>query len=214
MIEVKTVPVTPFAQNARVIICQKTRHAAIVDPGGDIDKLKHVIEKSNCEPVMVLLTHGHLDHVGGAQEIAKHYSLDIVGPHIDDKFWFDALPRQSEMFNFPMTQAFLPTKWLTPGENVSIGEIHLEVRLAPGHSPGHIVFVSHQTKQAFVGDVIFNGSIGRTDFPGGSSGQLKASIASEIYSLGDEFVLYTGHGPDTTVGHERASNPFTQGVSS
>ena len=211
MLEVITNPVTPFAQNSNLLICQNTKQAVIVDPGGDSDKLIAKITESGCDLVAILLTHGHLDHVGAAKTLATHYDVKISGPHVGDKFWLDALPKQSEMFNFPIAQVFSPDTWFEAGDRFVFGKLELEVRFTPGHTPGHVIFIEHQTKRVFVGDVLFNGSVGRTDFPGGNAAQLKQSIESEIYSLDDEYTVYPGHGPTTTVGHEKRTNPFTSG---
>lgn len=211
MIKVVTQPVTPFAQNCRLLICQQTNKAALIDPGGDTEKLKALIEQEKCEIEQILLTHGHLDHVGASEALSTFYDIPINGPHVGDKFWLDAMPKQSEMFNFPITQAFTPAKWLTAGETVAVGDCHLEVRFTPGHTPGHIVFVSHTSREVFVGDVLFAGSVGRTDFPGGNAAQLKASIVEQLYSLEDDYTVYSGHGPNTTIGHEKRTNPFTSG---
>lgn len=211
MLEVITQPVTPFAQNSNLLVCQTTRQAVIIDPGGDVEKLMQVIESANCKLIAILLTHGHLDHVGGAKQLAQHCNIDIVGPHLGDQFWLDALPKQSEMFNFPMAEVFSPAKWLEEGEQFTFGELTLEVRFTPGHTPGHVIFVEHSTKRIFVGDVLFKGSVGRTDFPGGNAAQLKQSIESKIYSLPDDYTVFPGHGPTTTVGYEKQTNPFTSG---
>lgn len=211
MLDVFTNPVTPFAQNANLLVCKTTKHAAIIDPGGDIEKLIAAINSANASLKAILLTHGHLDHVGAAKQLAETYDVDIVGPHLGDKFWLDALPRQSEMFNFPLAEVFTSNTWLADGDTFSFGEITLEVRFTPGHTPGHVVFIEHDSKQIFVGDVLFNGSVGRTDFPGGNAQQLKQSIESQIYSLQEDYTVHPGHGPTTTVGHEKRTNPFTSG---
>lgn len=211
MLDVFTNPVTPFAQNANLLVCKTTKHAAIIDPGGDIEKLITAINNANASLKAILLTHGHLDHVGAAKQLAETYDVDIVGPHLGDKFWLDALPRQSEMFNFPLAEVFTPNTWLADGDTFSFGEITLEVRFTPGHTPGHVIFIEHDSKRIFVGDVLFNGSVGRTDFPGGNAQQLKQSIESQIYSLPEDYTVYPGHGPTTTVGHEKRTNPFTSG---
>lgn len=211
MLDVFTNPVTPFAQNANLLVCQNTKQAVLVDPGGDIETLVAAVKSANAELKAIILTHGHLDHVGGAKQLSETLNIDIVGPHLGDKFWLDALPRQSEMFNFPMAEVFSPTKWLEAGDTFCFGDVTLEVRFTPGHTPGHVIFVEHTTKRVFVGDVLFKGSVGRTDFPGGNAAQLKQSIESEIYSLPDDYTVYPGHGPTTTVGYEKRTNPFTSG---
>ncbi|MFY8275018.1 MBL fold metallo-hydrolase [Pseudoalteromonas sp. SSDWG2] len=209
--QIHTVPVTPFMQNCRIVVCEKTNDAAIVDPGGDTHKLIAKLNRLNITPSTIWLTHGHLDHVGAADELAREFNIDIIGPHADEQFWFDALPQQAQMFGFAPRPAFLPTRWLTPGEVLTLGELNFEVRLCPGHTPGHVILVEHQNKIVLVGDVIFKGSIGRTDFPKGDGPTLIASIHREVLSLADDYSILSGHGEDTTVGHERQTNPFVSG---
>ena len=209
--KVVAVPVTGFAQNCRIIICEQTNKAALVDPGGDAEKLQAELAALNCELEAIYLTHGHLDHVGAAKQLADHFSVDIIGPHLDDKFWFDALPMQAQMFGFAAIAPFYPTKWLAHGDTITVGELALAVRHCPGHTPGHVVFYHQDSEQLIVGDVIFQGSVGRTDFPKGDSAQLLKSIKSEILSFPDDVAILPGHGPNTTVGHERRTNPFISG---
>ncbi|WP_462179996.1 MBL fold metallo-hydrolase [Pseudoalteromonas gelatinilytica] len=209
--KVVAVPVTGFAQNCRIIICEQTNKAALVDPGGDAEKLQAELAALNCELEAIYLTHGHLDHVGAAKQLADHFSVDIIGPHLDDKFWFDALPMQAQMFGFAAIAPFYPTKWLAHGDTITVGELVLAVRHCPGHTPGHVVFYHQDSEQLIVGDVIFQGSVGRTDFPKGDSAQLLESIKSEILSFPDDVAILPGHGPNTTVGHERRTNPFISG---
>ncbi len=209
--KVVAVPVTGFAQNCRIIICEQTNKAALVDPGGDAQKLQAELAALNCELEAIYLTHGHLDHVGAAKQLADHFSVDIIGPHLDDKFWFDALPMQAQMFGFAAIAPFYPTKWLAHGDTITVGELVLAVRHCPGHTPGHVVFYHQDSEQLIVGDVIFQGSVGRTDFPKGDSAQLLESIKSEILSFPDDVAILPGHGPNTTVGHERRTNPFISG---
>lgn len=211
MINIITVPVTGFAQNCRFIVCEQTKKAAVVDPGGDINKLKQVIEQYQLCLVAVYLTHGHLDHVGAAKQLCDEFNIDMIGPHQDDKFWFDALPMQAQMFGFVGVEPFYPDKWLADGDTISVGDLHFEVRHCPGHTPGHVVFYQAEHKQLIVGDVIFKGSVGRTDFPKGDSEQLLASIKSKILQLDDDIAILPGHGPNTTVGAERRTNPFISG---
>lgn len=209
--KVVAVPVTGFAQNCRIIICEQTNKAALVDPGGDAEKLQAELAALNCELEAIYLTHGHLDHVGAAKQLADHFSVDIIGPHLEDKFWFDALPMQAQMFGFAAIAPFYPTKWLAHGDTITVGELALAVRHCPGHTPGHVVFYHQDSEQLIVGDVIFQGSVGRTDFPKGDSAQLLKSIKSEILSFSDDVAILPGHGPNTTVGHERRTNPFISG---
>ncbi len=210
-IKIHTIPVTPFMQNCRIIECTATQQAVVVDPGGDTTKIVAKLNELGLKPQAVWLTHGHLDHVGAADELATAYEVDIIGPHADEQFWFDALPQQAQMFGFAPRPAFLPTKWLSHGDVLTLGEASFEVRLCPGHTPGHVILVDHDNKVTLVGDVIFKGSIGRTDFPKGDGPTLIASIEREVMSLADDYRILSGHGEDTSVGHERLSNPFISG---
>ncbi|MCF6434203.1 MBL fold metallo-hydrolase [Pseudoalteromonas sp. MMG022] len=209
--QVLTVPVTPFMQNARFITCPETSKTAIVDPGGDADKLLKCIHDGQLNIECILLTHGHLDHVGAADELKKALGLEIIGPHLDEKFWFDALPMQSQMFGFAPKAAFYPDRWLSHKEPVSVGKMQLEVRHCPGHTPGHVVFYHSDSSQVIVGDVLFKGSVGRTDFPKGDASQLKQSILEQLFTLPEETVVLSGHGENTTIGFEKYNNPFMSG---
>jgi glyoxylase-like metal-dependent hydrolase (beta-lactamase superfamily II) len=201
-------PVTPFQQNCSIVWCEDTGKAALVDPGGDIDLLLAEVRRQGVHLETLLLTHGHIDHVGGALELSKAMDLPILGPHEEDAFLLGSLPDQARMFGFPPTQAFLPTQWLKGGERVFVGNLALEVIHCPGHTPGHIVFFSKDARLAFVGDVLFRGSIGRTDFPRGNHDALVRSIRERLFPLGDDIRFVPGHGPMGTFGHERLTNPF------
>ncbi|WP_413110498.1 MBL fold metallo-hydrolase [Thaumasiovibrio sp. DFM-14] len=204
----QVVPVTSFQQNCSVIWCDETLQAAVVDPGGDISKIMATVHENGLELTQILLTHGHMDHVGGTPELVKALHVPVVGPHRDDAFWLQALPAQSNMFGFPHVDAFDADRWLDDGDEVKIGQQTLRVLHTPGHTPGHVVFYSEQANIAFVGDVLFQGGIGRTDFPKGDHGQLIASIKGKLWPLGNEVTFIPGHGPLSTFGKERASNPF------
>jgi hydroxyacylglutathione hydrolase len=202
------VPVTAFAQNCSVIWCPRTLEAAVIDPGGDLDKVLAEVRQRNLKLTRILLTHAHIDHAGGTAELARRESLPIVGPHKGDKFWIDGLPEQGRMFGFGRCEAFEPDQWLDEGDRVNVGDVELEVHHCPGHTPGHVVFHSVPDKLAFVGDVLFQGSIGRTDFPGGDYATLVSSIRDRLFPLGDDVRFVPGHGPMSTFGQERRSNPF------
>lgn len=204
----QVIPVTHYQQNCSLVWCDQTLDAALVDPGGDVEVLLAAVESQGVHLKKVLLTHGHLDHVGGALQISKLLKLPIVGPMEEESFWFDALPRQAEMFGFSGAEVFKPSQWLQEGDEVSLGEVRLQVLHCPGHTPGHVVFYNAQDQIAFVGDVLFNGSVGRSDFPMGDHDQLIASIKNKLLPLGDEVRFVPGHGPQSTFGVERSSNPF------
>lgn len=208
----RTLPVTPFQQNASVLWCERTREAAVVDPGGDLPRLLALVDELGVDLRQILLTHAHIDHAGGAGQLARERGLPIVGPHRGDAFWIDALAQQSAMFGFPPAEPFTPTRWLEDGDAVAVGDVELHVRHCPGHTPGHVVFHDPVTRRAFVGDVLFAGSIGRTDFPGGDHAQLIASIRERLWPMGDETVFIPGHGPESSFGCERRSNPFVRGT--
>ena len=200
-------PVTIFEQNASIIFCDETKKCAIVDPGGDIDILLKIAKKNNLIPDKILLTHGHIDHAGGANELAEILKVEVHGPHIDDKFLLDELQKQGEMFGMN-TRNCNPDKWLKEGEIIEIGEEKLDVYFCPGHTPGHIIFYSEKNKLALVGDVLFNGSIGRTDLPGGNFDDLINSVQNKLWPLGNDIEFIPGHGPVSTFEIERKTNPF------
>lgn len=201
-------PVTPFEQNCSLIWCDETMKGAVVDPGGDLDRIYAGIKKSGFTLEKILLTHGHLDHASAAGELAQATGVPIEGPHKDDLFLLDSLPTQAAMFNFPAVKKFLPTRWLVGGDTVSVGNLTLDVRHCPGHTPGHVIFFDAARKFAMVGDVLFKGSIGRTDFPKGNYPDLLRSITTQLWPLGDDVTFVPGHGPLSTFGAERRSNPF------
>ncbi len=204
-------PVTHYQQNCSLIWCETTRQAALIDPGGEPERLLQAVEEAGLQLQMVLLTHGHVDHVAAASQIAAQCQVPIIGPHQADAFWLQMLPQHAEQLGFPPTDSFTPTRWLHDGERVTLGELTLEVLHTPGHTPGHVVFYSAQGNTAFVGDVLFQGSIGRSDFPQGDHDTLIHSIKQRLLPLGDEVIVVPGHGPNTTLGEERRHNPFLQG---
>lgn len=202
------VPVTALMQNCSLICCEVTGRAAVVDPGGDLDRVLEAAAAGGMTIEKVLLTHAHIDHAGGAAALAKRLGVPIEGPQREDQFWIDLLPRQAEMFGFPPTESFVPDRWLEQGDRVSVGRIELEVLHCPGHTPGHVVFFDRSARLALVGDVLFQGSIGRTDFPRGDYATLIRSICERLWPLGDDVRFIPGHGPMSTFGAERRSNPF------
>lgn len=202
------VPVTPYQQNCTLLICPKTNKAALVDPGGEIDRLLAEVAKHGVELESILVTHGHLDHVGGVAELAQRLSLPIIGPHQEDAFWIASLAEQCRMFGFPPCSSFEPTRWLSDGDSLQVGEETLTAIHCPGHTPGHIVFFSETARLALVGDVLFNGSIGRTDFPKGDYQTLIDSIQQKLWPLGEDVAFIPGHGPMSTFGAEMRDNPF------
>lgn len=204
----RIIPVTPFQQNCSLIWCEETKKAALIDPGGDIPKLAKAIAAEGVQIEKLLLTHGHIDHVGATAELARQWQVPIVGPHHADDYWIQLLPEEAEMFGFPPTERFTPQQWLNDGDKVRVGNIELDVIHCPGHTPGHVVFYHATGRLAFVGDVLFKGSIGRTDFPGGDHPSLLRSIKSKLFPLGDDITFVPGHGPCSTFGHERRTNPF------
>ncbi|MFM6962236.1 MAG: MBL fold metallo-hydrolase [Polynucleobacter victoriensis] len=207
-LKVLIVPVTPFEQNCSILICEETNRAAIVDPGGDIPKILDALNKSGATPEKILLTHGHIDHCAGAVALAKELNVEIEGPHKDEAFWLDQLPLQSQRFGFPKADAFAPNKWLDDEDVVSVGKVLLTVKHCPGHTPGHVVFYSPEDHLAIVGDVLFAGSIGRTDFPRGNHADLVGAIRGKLFPLGDDIAFVPGHGPMSTFGDERKNNPY------
>ncbi len=205
---IKILPVTPFQQNCSLIWDKTNMQGALVDAGGEIDVLLDAVEAEGVKLEKLLVTHGHLDHVGVVAEIAQRLELPIEGPHKDDQFWIDMLPAQAQQMGFPASQAFTPNRWLHDGDKVTVGTIELNVIHCPGHTPGHVVFHQKDLALALVGDVIFQGSIGRTDFPRGNHADLVSSIRNKLFPLGDDIQFVPGHGPVSTFGQERLSNPF------
>jgi len=205
------VPVTPFEQNCTLLWCEKTHEAAVVDPGGDLDRILQAVAQEGVVLKKILVTHGHVDHAGGAAELAERLGLPIEGPHEEDRFWIEGMPQQSRMFGIGGVRSFEPARWLKDGDVVSFGEVELQVLHCPGHTPGHVVFYHAPSKLAQVGDVIFQGSIGRTDFPRGDYDTLIHSIRDKLFPLGDEVAFIPGHGPMSSMGEERRYNPFCGG---
>jgi hydroxyacylglutathione hydrolase len=208
--EYSIITVTAFEQNCTLLWCPRARAAAVCDPGGDLEHILAEIAARGVTPVKILLTHGHIDHAGAAADLARRLALPIEGPHIGDRPWLDGMERQSVMFGFPRTSPVTPDRWLNDGDQVSFGEQTLEVLHCPGHTPGHLVYFHRAQGLALVGDVLFKGSIGRTDLPMGDHAALLGSIRRRLWPLGDAVRFIPGHGPMSSIGEERLSNPFLQ----
>lgn len=201
-------PVTAYEQNCSLVVCPSTRKAAFIDPGGDIDALESAAKQAGVEIEKILITHGHIDHCGQAGKLAQRLGVPIEGPHPDDKFWIDQLKAQGMMFGMSGADSFVPDRWLFDGDVVTVGNESMKVVHCPGHTPGHVVFVNEKDRLAFVGDVLFAGSIGRTDFPKGNHAQLLSAIREKLFPLGDDIQFVPGHGPMSSFGQERHSNPY------
>ncbi|MFT5351143.1 MAG: hydroxyacylglutathione hydrolase [Planctomycetota bacterium] len=202
------IPVTRFRQNCSLLICELTLKAAVVDPGGDLDRIIATAIEHDVEIEKILVTHAHVDHAGGVAELAERLNVPIEGPHRDDIFWIDRLVEEAAMFDFPASRAFQPERWLDQGDVVQFGDISLNVHHCPGHTPGHVIFHQVEAQLANVGDVLFRGTIGRSDIPRGDQATLIASIKQRLWPLGDEVEFIPGHGPTSTFGHERLTNPY------
>jgi len=208
MLKAQIVPVTSFSQNCSIIWCDETMEGAFVDPGGDADKLVAAVEQLGINVTKILLTHGHLDHAGGSQDLKEKWDLPIIGPHVDDKFWLDGIEDHAAQYGMSGLRCCTPDEWLKDGDEIIVGNETLSVLHTPGHTPGHVVLYNKANKVAFVGDVLFQGSIGRTDFPKGNMDDLIVSITSKLWPLGNEVTFVPGHGPLSTFGAERQNNPF------
>jgi glyoxylase-like metal-dependent hydrolase (beta-lactamase superfamily II) len=207
-LQVQIIPVTPFQQNCSLLICTATRRAAVVDPGGELERIIAVANRAGADIEKILVTHAHVDHAGGVAELAGRLHVPVEGPQRGDMFWIERLPQQGREFGLGPAAVFEPDRWLEEGDTVSFGEISMDVHHCPGHTPGHVVFFHPASMLAVVGDVLFRGSIGRTDFPGGDYDTLIQSIRGRLWPLGDEVQFIPGHGPVSTFGFERRSNPF------
>ena len=204
------VPVTLFEQNCTILWDAETKQAVVFDPGGDVQRILAAIEKTAVKVEKIWLTHGHIDHVGGAAELRDALKVPIEGPHQADKFLLDNVVNSGAQFGMSGVRNFTPDRWLEEGEQVRIGALTFDIMHCPGHSPGSVAFINAGQKLAIVGDVLFAGSIGRTDLPGGSLEQLLNSIRDKLLPLADDVTVLNGHGPFTTIGRERATNPFLQ----
>jgi glyoxylase-like metal-dependent hydrolase (beta-lactamase superfamily II) len=202
------IPVTLFEQNCTLLWCVATKKAVVIDPGGEVPKILAAIEQANVSVEQIWLTHGHIDHVGGAAELRDALKIPIEGPHEADKYLLDNIEMSGRSFGMTGVRNFVPDRWLAEGEQVTIGELTFDILHCPGHSPGSVVFFNKELRFAHVGDVLFNGSVGRTDLPGGSHETLIRSITEKLLPLGDDVSFICGHGPGSSIGQERLTNPF------
>lgn len=207
-LKISILPVTAYQQNCSILLCETSNKVALIDPGGEAEKILAIVKELGASVEKIFLTHGHLDHVGAAKELSELTNAPIEGPHRADKYWIDDIENYAQMMQFPPTTAFTPDRWLNDGDTVNFGEQRLDVIHCPGHTPGHVVFISSSNKVAMVGDVLFQGSIGRTDFPGGNHDDLVSSITQKLFPLGDDIQFIPGHGPTSSFGFERENNPF------
>jgi glyoxylase-like metal-dependent hydrolase (beta-lactamase superfamily II) len=208
-IKVAIVPVTPFQQNCTILMCTATNGAAVVDPGGDVALIRRAVEQIGAKVEKIFLTHGHADHAGGAAELRDIFGAPVEGPHVGDQFLLDGLEAASTLFGFACRNV-TPDRWLDAGDKVTFGDAALDLRHAPGHTPGSVIFLNQPMQFCLVGDVLFQGSIGRTDLAGGDHATLLHSIESQLMTLDDQTTFISGHGPLSTIGAERAHNPFLQ----
>lgn len=211
--QVGIIPVTAFQQNCSIVHCEKTNKAAVVDPGGDVEQLLAYIEQEGVEVDKILITHAHIDHAGATSELVRALKVPVIGPHREDEFLIQSLAAQGMMFGLPSAEPFVPDRWLEQGDVVEVGEERFEVRHCPGHTPGHVVFFNPARKFVLVGDVLFDGSIGRTDLPRGDHATLLNSLRTQILTLPDDTTFLPGHGPTSTIGAQRKTNPFLRGLS-
>lgn len=208
-LDLKLIPVTPFQQNCSLLYDVDTKEGVLIDPGGEADRLKAVLDDMGITLVEMWLTHGHLDHAGGADELRETLSVKVIGPHKDDQFWMDDIADHWAKYGHPgMGRSVVPDRYLEDGDVLELSGVKFDVLHTPGHTPGHVVIANQDMKIAFVGDVLFQGSIGRTDFPKGNHQQLLDSITSKLWPLGSDMRFVPGHGPMGTFGAERKSNPF------
>lgn len=202
------IPVTPFQQNCTLLWCTETMKGAVVDPGGDLARIEQAIAEQGVTLEKVLITHGHMDHAGGAAALAEAHGVPIEGPHEEDQFLISELATQGQKYGIADARNFTPNRWLHNGDQVTVGNLTLDVFHCPGHTPGHVVLHNKDSKLALVGDVLFQGSVGRTDFPRGNHAELIKSITEKLWPLGNDTTFISGHGPLSTFGRERQTNPY------
>ena len=205
--QVINTPISHYLQNAPIAYCEETNKCIFIDPGDELDKLIQVQTELKLIPEYIFITHGHIDHAGAAKELATKLNLNIIGPHIDDSFLLESLEIQGQMYGMN-AENFIPDKWLEHEDSISFGNQTLEIKHCPGHAPGHVIGINHKAKKIIAGDVLINGSIGRTDLPRGNYQDLIDSINHHLLTLDDTYIVHCGHGPDTSIGHERKTNPF------
>lgn len=206
--KIVVIPVTPFQQNCSLIFDEASKIGAVVDPGGDLERVMQAVEQNGVQLEKILITHGHLDHAGATADLAEALGLPIEGPHRDDQFWIERIPRSAEQYGFPPARMFTPDRWLEHGDQVTVGPMEFDVIHCPGHTPGHVVFFNAASRVAIVGDVLFRSSIGRSDLPRGNHSDLVRSIRQRLFPLGDDITFVPGHGQTSTFGWERKTNPF------
>ena len=212
MLQICTVPVTDWQQNCSIVFDDQTKNGVVVDPGGDLDRIAEAVTELEVKVQAIWLTHGHLDHAGSAEAAKEKFAVQIIGPHADDKILLDNIEMAAAKYNATGFFNATPDRWLNHGDKLSVDENEFEVRHCPGHAPGHVIFINHENKLILMGDVLFQGSIGRTDLPGGSHQQLLESIRDQVLTLDDDYHFLCGHSAPSTIGHERKTNPLIQSI--